>query len=96
MKRAALILAVLAACTPKIYNTADVAERSAADVTACQFIGTVRGIPAVFGPLKDIGLKDARRAAKVKAKEVGGNTVVFEPIPEGAEVYDVPAKVYAC
>ena len=96
MKRAVLSVAILAACTPAIYDVSGIAERSVADVANCRFIGNVRGIPAVFGPLKDIGLKDARRAAKVKAKEVGGNTVVFEPIPEGAEVYDVPTKVYSC
>ncbi|RLJ41535.1 hypothetical protein BCF46_2494 [Litoreibacter meonggei] len=96
MKRAVLFAAMLAACTPTIYDVSGVTESNAADVAGCRFIGNVRGIPAVFGPLKDIGLKDARRAAKVKAKEVGGNTVVFEAIPEVAEVYDVPAKVYSC
>lgn len=91
-----VVVATLAACSPINYGVADVAERAAVGVVDCQYIGRVRGIPGVFGALKEIGLKDARRAAKEKAKEVGGNTVVFDPIPEGAEVYEVPAQVYNC
>jgi hypothetical protein len=95
MKRAVLLAALLAACTP-IYEVPEVAERNASDVAGCEDLGRVRGIPGVFGPLKDIGLKDARRAAKEKAKEVGGNTVVFDPIPEGEDVFELQAQVYAC
>lgn len=96
MKRAVLSIAVLAACTTSIYDVPGITERTAAGVANCQFVGRVRGIPGVYGPLKDLGLKDARRAAKKKAEEVGGNTVVFDPIPEGEDVYEVRAQVYTC
>jgi len=95
--RAAIVMVVcMAACTPAIYEVPGVAELSAAEVAECRFVGKVRGIPGVFGPLKDIGLQDARRAAKEKAKEVGGDTVVFDPLPEGEEVFELPAQVYDC
>ncbi len=96
MKRAVLLAAALAACTPSIYEVPEVTERNASEVAGCEDLGRVRGIPGVFGALKDIGLKDARRAAKEKAKDVGGNTVVFDPIPEGEDVFELQAQVYSC
>lgn len=96
MIRAAVILTFLAACTPAIYEVPGVAVRNLGDVAGCEDLGRVRGIPGVYGALKEIGIKDAQRAAKEKAKEVGGNVVVFEPIPEGSAVLEVGAQVYAC
>jgi len=96
MKWAVLSAAILAACAPAIYEVPGIAERSASEVAGCRDLGTVRGIPGVFGPLKEIGLKDARRAAKEKARDVGGNTVVFDPIPEGEDVFELQAQVYSC
>ncbi|SFR47483.1 hypothetical protein [Litoreibacter janthinus] len=96
MKKAVFAAAALAACTPAIYEVPSITERSVAQVADCQFEGRVRGIPGVYGPLKELGLKDARRAAKEKAKEVGGNTVVFDPIPQGEDVFEVRAQVYSC
>lgn len=96
MKLAPLLIAGLTACTPTVFDVPEVAERSANDISNCEDLGRVRGIPAVFGALKEIGLKDARRAAKEKARDVGGNTIVFEPTPEGEVVLEVAAQVYSC
>ncbi|EPX79237.1 hypothetical protein [Litoreibacter arenae] len=96
MKRSVLIVAALAACTPAIYEVPSVTERKAAEVANCELVGRVRGVPGVYGPLKELGLNDARRAAKEKASEVGGNTVVFDPVPEDEEVYELRAQVYNC
>lgn len=96
MRAVCICVTALAACTPAIYEVPGVAELSAAEVADCRYVGRVRGIPGVYGPLKDIGLKDARRAAKEKAKEVGGDSVVFDPLPEGEVVYELPAQVYDC
>lgn len=96
MKPALMIIAALAACSPAVLEVPSVTERTASQVADCQYIGRVRGIPGVYGVLKDIGLKDARRAAKEKAKEVGGDTIVFDPLPDGEQVYEVPAQVYNC
>ena len=89
-------IAALAACSPVAYNVPDVREAQASEVTNCTLVGRVRGIPGVFGPLQDIGLKNARKAALERAKAQGGNTVVFEQVTPGAEVYDVAGDVYAC
>lgn len=95
--RAVIFLAAgLAACTPAIYEVPGMTESSAAQVADCTLVGRVRGVPGVYGPLKDIGLKDARRAAKKKALEVGGDTIVFDPLPEGEDVFELPAQVYTC
>ncbi|MFY0691155.1 MAG: hypothetical protein JXR14_04440 [Paracoccaceae bacterium] len=83
-------------CSPVYYNVAGVREAQASEVTECRLVGRVSGIPGVFGPLKDIGLKDARRAAKEQAKAQGGNTIVFDPLPETGEVYELRAQVYSC
>lgn len=96
MRAAALCLAAVAACTPAIYEVPGMAELSAAEVADCNYVGKVRGIPGVYGPLKGIGLNDARRAAKEKALEVGGDSIVFDPLPEGEEVFELPAQVYDC
>ncbi len=96
MKRIALLAALLAACTPVIYEVPGVREAQASEVGGCTLIGIVTGKPGVFGPLRDIGLRDARRAALERAKEQGGDTVVFDPLPEGEEVFDLPGKVYRC
>ena len=89
-------LVMMAGCTPTSYLVPEVSERNAGDVAGCKDLGRVRGIPGVYGALREIGLKDARRAAKVKAKEVGGNVVVFDPVAAGETVYELSAQVYAC
>lgn len=96
MKRAVILVAAMAACTPTIYEVPGVAERNANEVAGCEDLGRVSGIPGVYGALKDIGLKDARRAAKETAKEVGGNTVVFDPVPQGETILEIQAQVYSC
>ena len=83
-------------CTPAIYEVPGVREAQATDVVGCELIGIVTGKPGVFGPLRDIGLRDARRAALERAKEQGGDTVVFDPQPADGETYELPGKVYAC
>ena len=91
-----LTLAGLLACSPVYYNVAGVKEAQASEVINCTLIGRVTGIPGVYGPLADIGLKEARKAALEKAVEQGGNTVVFDPLPADQEVYELPAQVYTC
>ncbi len=89
-------LAGLVACSPVYYNVAGVKEAQASEVVNCTLIGRVKGIPGVYGPLADIGLKEARKAALEKAVEQGGNTVVFDALPTDGEVYELPAQVYTC
>ncbi|GFE64017.1 hypothetical protein [Litoreibacter roseus] len=95
MKKFGFLLA-LAACSPVLYNVPGVREAQASEVVNCRLVGTVVGKPGVFGPLKDIGLRDARRAALEAATNLGANTVVFDPIPEGQDVYELPGQAYVC
>ncbi|PTX55638.1 hypothetical protein C8N43_0277 [Litoreibacter ponti] len=87
--------AALTACTPAIYEVPGVVEKLPSEVANCERVGRVTGKPGVFGPLAEIGLQDARRAAEQTAKEAGANTIVYDPLPEG-EVYELPATVYKC
>lgn len=93
---AAILSVGLLACTPAIYEVPGVQEAEASEVAGCTQIGIVTGKPGVFGPLRDVGLRDARRAALERAREQGGDTVVFDPRPEGEEIYELPGKVYDC
>lgn len=90
------LFAGLIACSPVYYNVAGVKEAQASEVGNCALIGRVTGIPGVYGPLAEIGLKEARKAALEKAVEQGGNTVVFDPLPADQKVYELPAQVYTC
>lgn len=96
MIRRALLGLCLFGCTPAIYEVPGIREAQESDVALCRLIGTVTGKPGVFGPLKEIGLRDARRAALERAAEQGGDTVVFDPISEGEEVFELTGRVYKC
>lgn len=94
MRRIALLL-LLVGCTTTVQPTG-VVERLASEVTGCDLIGQVTGKPAVFGPLKAVGLEGARNAALSKAQEIGGNAVVFDPADPGEEVVEIRGQVYKC
>ncbi len=88
---------VLAGCetgAPKLGP--DVAERSANQVAGCQYLGDVTAIPKVFGVLKSVAQEDAERVAKRQVEQAGGNTVVFDPIDDAAEVFQVTGRAYSC
>lgn len=86
---------VLAACNTTVYPS-NIREARASEVAGCRHLGRVRGIPGVYGPLKDIGLKDARRSAKVKANDVGANTIVFDPVPADEQIFEIGGEAYSC
>jgi len=91
-----LICGALAACTPPAVAVQSVREAGPGDVAACQNVGRVTGVPKVFGPLAGIGLRDARRAAKQVALEQGANTVVFDAVAPGAQIFEVAGTAYRC
>lgn len=92
----ALIL-TLTACQNGVPNLGpNVEERTAGQVASCRYIGDVRAIPKVFGPLKSVAQEDAERVAKRQVQQAGGNVVVFDPIDEAAEVFQVTGRAYTC
>jgi hypothetical protein len=98
MKQVLMVTAVvvLGACTPPAIAVQTVREAGPGDVVGCQNIGRVTGVPAVFGPLAGIGLKDARNAAKRTALEQGANTVVFDAVVPGEQQFEVNGTAYRC
>lgn len=94
----ALILALLAAaCTSTAPPGASpVRVAQPAEVAGCTRIGTMTGIPGLYGALAAQGIADARRVVLEGAAEQGANTVVFDPIEPGTTVTEVRAATYRC
>lgn len=88
---------VLAACTstaPPQVPPVRVAEP--AEVAGCARIGTMTGVPGLYGALAAQGIADARRVVLEGAAEQGANTVVFDRIDPGTTVTEVTAATYRC
>lgn len=99
MAGAVTIGLVVAGCTndPGFTGVPDVREAMAAEVTQCRYVSDITGTPSVYGPiLGPEGLKYTRNQVKDEARKAGANTVVFDLVPPGAELYQLHAKVYAC
>lgn len=92
------VMTALAACTqdPGFAPPAGVREATAAEVTACAYVSDIRMEPGVFGPLADQGLKHARNTVLADARDAGANTVVFDQVTPGADVFSVTATAYRC
>lgn len=95
-----LILAPLAltACTdPGFRGVYGVREAEANEVTQCQVVTRIRGVPSVYGPVLGAqGLSYTRNQVLSDAQKAGANTVVFEKINPGETVYELRATAYRC
>lgn len=74
----------------------DVRVATAAEVAGCTRVGTMTGVPGLFGVFAAQGIADARRVVLQGALEQGADTVVFEPIEPGTTVTQVTAATYRC
>lgn len=90
------ICGLVAGCALPNAPERKVREANADEVAGCERIGLVTGVPGVYGPLAEIGLRDARNAAKRVAAERGANTVVFDVIEPGITVFEVNGTAYRC
>lgn len=88
--------ALIAGCSPVLDEVAGMQEATAEEVSGCTYVGKVEGILGMFGPLRDVAIRDAKRSAKERAKQEGGNTIVFDPITPETNPYVIPAQVYLC
>ena len=91
------VLAVAAACTstaPPAVPPVRVAP--AAEAAGCTRVGTMTGVPGVYGIFAAQGIADARQVVLDGALEQGANTVVFDPIEPGTTVTRVTAATYRC
>ncbi len=94
-----VVATLLGACTndPGFTGVPDVREAGPAEVTACRYITDITGTPSVYGPiLGQQGMKYTRNIVLDDARSAGANTVVFDQITPGTEVYQLHAKAYAC
>ncbi len=101
MRRTALgaaLAAGLAACTqdPGFVGVAGVREATVAEVGACSYVSDIRMSPGTYGMLADQGVKYARNKIMADARDAGANTVVFDPVTPGADVYELHAVAWRC
>jgi hypothetical protein len=97
MSRAFCLPLLFAACTsvaPQAVSPVRVAEPE--EVAGCTRIGTMSGVPTLYGAFAAQGIAAARRAVFEGAAEQGANTVVFDRIEPGATVTEVVAATYRC
>ena len=91
--------ALLAACTqdPGFVGVPGIREAEAHEVGACRYLSNISMTPGVYGPLlAEQGLRYARNKVKEDAIAAGANTVVFEKVSPGTDVYQVRAVAYRC
>lgn len=101
MKQIALVAALVAAaggCTrdPGFVGVAGVREAAKAEVAACTYVSDIRMKPGTYGLLADQGVKYARNTIMADARDAGANTVVFDSVTPGADVYELHAVAYRC
>jgi ABC-type sugar transport system substrate-binding protein len=94
---ALLSAALVAACshvTPA--EVADVKEADASMVAQCQFLGTVDTVATVQTELtQDAFMARVRNEVKLKAKNLGGDTIVFNDSVTVKPVH-MSGKAYRC
>jgi len=94
-----LAAALLAACTqdPGFVGVPGIREAEPHEVTACSYLSNISMTPGVYGPLlAEQGLRYARNKLKEDAIAAGANTVVFEKVTPGTDVYQIRATAYRC
>ncbi len=93
-----LVAATLGACTqdPGFVGVAGVREATPAEVASCTYLTDIRMKPGVYGALADQGVKYARNTILADVRDAGGNTVVFDPVTPGVDIYELHAVAYRC
>jgi hypothetical protein len=93
-----LLIAGLAGCTdPGFTGVAGVRVAEQPDVAACRYLTDIRMTPGVYGPvLADQGLRYARNKVMADAQAAGADTVVFDKVAPGTDVYQIHATAWRC
>jgi hypothetical protein len=88
----------MAGCTadPGFRGVPDVREAEAGEVASCAYVANISMTPGTYGLLADQGLKYARNKIKEDARSAGANTVVFDKVTPGSDIYEVRATAYRC
>lgn len=95
---AAMAGLVLGGCSndPGFAGVTGVREANANEVAACRYITDINMRPGVYGILAEEGVKYARNTIMADAKDAGANTVVFDQVAPGADIYKLHAQAFSC
>lgn len=91
--------ATLAGCTsdPGFTGVTGMNIADASEVTTCRYISDLRMSPSVYGPLlAQQGQRYVRNKIMADAKDAGADTVVFDKVTPGSDVYEMHAVAYRC
>lgn len=94
-----MVVGALAACTsdPGFTGVAGMNEAEASEVAQCRYVTDLRMAPGVYGPvLAGQGLRYARNKIMADAQRSGADTVVFDKVAPGSDVYELHAIAYRC
>jgi len=93
-----LLIALLPACATqtitKIPDGMKVASES--EIKGCEFKGDVHGTSMLYGLFVESALSKARQQAFVQAKDMGANTVVWQPFQTQSGATSVHGNAYLC
>jgi Domain of unknown function (DUF4156) len=94
----ALLAVNLAACASqelnKIPDGMKVATKES--VNDCKFLGDIHGISSLYGVFAEVALAKSRQQAFEQAKNLGANTVVWEPFSTQHGSTSVHGNAYKC
>jgi len=92
------LIAALAACTgdPGFTGVPGMRETDAAGVAGCRYVQDITGKPSVFGPLADQGVRYSHNQILAMARDAGADTLVFDKVTPGADLYELHAVAYRC
>lgn len=91
-------LSAVGACTndPGFVGAPGMRVAQASEVANCRYVTDLSGTPGVYGPLASEGLKYSRNQIMALARDSGADTVVFDKVEPGADVYQLHAIGYRC
>lgn len=91
-------LALLAGCAQgPVPVPPGLREAGPAEVAACSYITDIQMTPGAYGPVVgDQALRRARTQVMNDALAAGGNTIVFDQVSPGQQIYLIHAKAYRC
>lgn len=100
MKRIILALSLLAltgcASQGAVKAPDGIKISSAKQVENCQMKGDINGVSMLYGMFANAAIANAKQQAFAQAKELGANTVVWEPIQTHFGGTSVYGNAYIC
>ncbi len=94
----ALLTVNLTACASQELNKVPDGMKVATkeSVTDCKFLGDIHGVSGLYGVFAEAGLAKSRQQALEQAKNLGANTVVWEPFATQHGSTSVHGNAYKC